>query len=166
MRPDEAAAREHLAGGAFRLGLTLSRWREPRLEWPHLLVNVAAAERPGAPAWYPFRLELSNYPAQAPLGEFWDRAADTKLAPDRWPTGTPDSRPAAILRPDWALNQHGLYAAFDRSGISTHPDWHQNHPAEAWAAHHTLTDYLEYVHDLLASPDYTGSCLPWSLDLL
>lgn len=166
VRPDEAAARDDLAGGPFRLGLALGRWQNARLQWPHLTIDVAAASRPGAPGFYTLRIDLSGYPTQAPLGEFWDPVADVKLPAERWPLGAPGSRPEAILRPDWAAGHHGLYAAFDRSGISTHPDWRQQHPSEAWTSQHTLTDYLESVHDLLASPDYTGTRSPQTPPLL
>lgn len=154
--PDESAVREHLAGGPFRLGLAHGRWRNPRLVWPHLTVEVAAADRPGGPPFYTLRVELNGYPAMAPLGEFWAPDDDTKLAPERWPGGTPNSRVVALLRPDWAKGHHGLYAAFDRSGLTHHPEWRQTHSTEAWTPRHTLSDYLEHVHDLLASPDYTG----------
>ena len=166
VRPDEADAREAVAGGPFRLGLALGRWRDVRLDWPHLIVDIAAAPRPDAPDVYTLRVDLSGYPAQAPLGEFWDPVANAKLPANQWPSGAPGSRPEAILRPDWAAGHHGLYAAFDRSGISTHPDWRQQHPSEAWTPQRTLTDYLESVHDLLASPDYAGTRRPQPSALL
>lgn len=166
MRPDEAALRQHLTGGPFLLGMAEGRWREPEFAWPHLTLEVAAPARPGGPAFYTVRFDLSGYPQQAPLATFWDPTTGAVLADDRWPTGTPNSRPPAVFRPDWARGHGGFYAAFDRSAITTHPDWRTLHAAEAWTPQRTLTDYLEFIHGLLASPDHTGPRSPWPPALL
>ncbi|HEX8386864.1 MAG TPA: hypothetical protein VF576_11810 [Rubricoccaceae bacterium] len=166
MSPDEAAVRGEVAGGPFRLGEAGGRWSAPSLVWPHLTVDVAAPARPGGPSVYAVRLDLAGYPQHAPLAVFWDRLADARLPADRWPAGTAESRTQAVFRPDWAASNHGFYAAFDRSAITTHPDWAVVHAAEAWTPDRTLTDYLDFVYDLLASPDYSGPRLPWPPDLL
>lgn len=151
--PDERTFRQHLDGGAFLLGAARGRWRLVSLRWPHAVIAVAAAPRPGSPAEYGFRFELTNYPQQPPTAQLWDVERDQPLPPTRWPTGR--SRLAAVFNPVW--NPQAIYIPCDRAAILGHDLWRTQHPSMIWSAAGDITQYLRILHALLTSGDYTGA---------
>jgi hypothetical protein len=151
--PDERAFRQHLAGGAFLRGAARGRWRLETVDWPHAVIAVSAAERPGSQSEYGFRFELTNYPQIPPTAQPWDLEQDRPLEPGRWPTGR--SRVAGAFNPSW--NPQALYIPCDRLAIRGHDGWLAQHPSMIWRPSGDITQYLYIVHELLTSGDYTGA---------
>lgn len=151
--PDARAFRQHLDGGAFLLGAARGRWRLVALCWPHAVIAVAAAPRPGSPAEYGFRFELTNYPQHPPTAQLWDLEHDQPLAATRWPTGR--VRLAAAFNPGW--NPQAIYIPCDRTAMLGHDLWQTQHPSMIWSPAGDITQYLQILHALLTSGDYTGT---------
>ncbi|OYX47053.1 MAG: hypothetical protein B7Y90_13880 [Alphaproteobacteria bacterium 32-64-14] len=95
----------------------------------------------------------TGYPQTAPTARLWDTQADAPLPLPRWPTGR--SRGQAVFRPDWKGGAC-LYLPCDRLSFEGHADWRQQHPAEIWQPGRGICLYLEVLHELLNSNDYTG----------
>lgn len=155
--PDERVFRAHVESAAFQSGLDRGRWRPVRVEWPHALIAVAAAPRPGGPAEYVLRFDCRNYPQDAPTARLWDLERDCPLETGRWPGGT--GRVSAVFRPEWQ-NGTCLYLPCDRVSAAGHHDWPAKHPSLTWSPDRDITLYLRAVHDLLHSRDYTGPRQP------
>jgi hypothetical protein len=151
--PDERTLRQHLAGGAFLRGQVRGRWRLVAICWPHAVISVSAAARPGSPSEYGFRFELTNYPQDPPVAQPWDVVLDQPMAPTRWPTGR--HRLAAAFNPGWNLN--AIYIPCDRLAIQGHDGWRTQHPSMIWRPTGDITQYLSILHELLNSGDYTGA---------
>jgi hypothetical protein len=153
--PDRHALEAHLAAPDFRCGEAEGRWHRVRLLWPHLLVAVEAAERPGAPPEYAFRFLCDGYPAVPVSAQPWDLQADAPLPHGRWPGGV--GVVPSVFRPYW-MSGTCLYIPFDRHSITGHDNWRHEHPSRLWRPDVGLVGYLEALHDLLGSRDYTGVC--------
>lgn len=151
--PDERALLVHLDGGAFQLAVHLGRWRVERISWPHVWIWVSAAPRAGAPNGFCFRFECSGYPQIGPTARLWDLEADVSLAFAKWPIGR--SRGQAVFRPDWKGGEC-LYLPCDRLSVDGHGDWRHQHPSQIWRPERGIALYLEALHELLNSNDYTG----------
>lgn len=153
MLPDERVFREHLAGGAFRLGVASGAWRCVSISWPIADIAIAAAARERSPEEYHFRFNLSGYPSQAPTARLWDPKTDGPLAFAEWPTG--GIRFKKVFRTDW---QGGscLYLPCDRISMQGHCDWPSAYPAQWWTPKCDITHYLRIVSELLTSVVYTG----------
>jgi hypothetical protein len=154
MLPDERAFRADVSSGAFLLGECQHRWKLGPVDWPSALIAVTAAARPGAPDEWWFRFDCSGYPQQAPTARPWDPEPNQPLPFSRWPTGR--SRVPAVFRPDWKGGSC-LYLPCDRISAAGHPNWRVDHPALAWSPARGITLYLEELHALLNSSDYTGA---------
>lgn len=150
--PDERVFRTHVRRGTFLSGEDRGRWRLVSIDWPHAIICVSAAPRPGGPDEYPFRFELSNYPQSAPTAQLWDLERDSPLDTGRWPGGT--SHVPLAFNPNW--NVHAIYLPFDRQAIGGHDAWRTQHPHLIWSPDRDITLYLRKLHELLDSPDYTG----------
>lgn len=148
MAPDEVSLRADLASARFRSGEDRGRWQFKKLAWPHLFVNVIA--RDGRP--FTLRLNCAGFPNHPPTGTFWDLGSDIQLPPDRWPTG--GERISCAFKPGWK-NGQALYIPCDRESISGHDAWVSQYPQMIWRPIKGITHYLEVVHDLLQSRDYT-----------
>lgn len=153
MAPDERAFRADVAGGAFLLGAARGRWRLVSIAWPHAVVAIGAAPRPGSPSEYGFRFELTNYPQTPPTAQPWDLERDVPLEPGRWPTGR--HRLAGAFNPGW--NATALYLPCDRLAIAGHDPWRTQHPHLIWSPAGDVTQYLRILHELLNSADYSGA---------
>jgi hypothetical protein len=154
MSPDERALREHLAGGRFRAGVAAGRWRLIDVAWPYALIAVSAADRLDSPSEFVIRFELTGYPHTAPTGGLWDTASDSSLPPDQRPKG---ERVATLFRTDgWAGGATAMYAAWDRIGLQSHPDWALTHPLEAWNPSREISFILSRVHEVLNADDFLG----------
>ncbi len=151
--PDQRAFLDDVAAGAFQLGAHLGRWRLVDQSWPIVIAEVAAAARPGAPGGYGFRFDCSGYPQSPPTARPWDATANEPLPFGRWPGGR--VRVPAAFRPDWKYGSC-LYLPCDRLSIEGHINWRQEHPAQIWRPDRGLVLYLETLHELLNSNDYTG----------
>jgi hypothetical protein len=153
MSPDEQIFRSHIEDGKFASGQDRERWRLVSIDWPYVFIAVSAASRPNAPTDYVLRFHCGNYPQQAPTAQPWDIECGTPLPAERWPGGR--SRVPSVFRPDWQSGQC-LYLPCDRISINGHANWANQHPHLIWTVSADITLYLEAVHELLNSRDYTG----------
>jgi hypothetical protein len=151
--PDERAFLCDIAAGSFQLGVCQGRWRLGTIDWPVVQIAVSAAERAGAPREWWFRFDCSGYPQQAPTARPWDAEANQPLAAPRWPGGR--SHVPAVFRPDWK-DGTCLYLPCDRMSIAGHENWRNDHPSLMWSPIRGVVLYLEELHSLLNSSDYTG----------
>jgi hypothetical protein len=151
--PDELLLQDHLERGAFQIGVDRRRWRVERIAWPYAFFLVAAAPRLGAPTDYAFRLQLDNYPVDAPIGRCWDPASDQPLSIAKRPWGV--GRVGIAFRTDWQSDSC-LYLPCDRMALIGHDGWRALHPSMVWTSSSDVTLYLRTLHDLLHSRDYTG----------
>lgn len=151
--PDRRLVEDDLAAPEFRCGEIEGRWRYVATAWPHVVITVAAAPRPAAPPEYGFRFECTGYRQSAPTAQPWDVSANAALAPNRWPTGR--SILPSIFRPQWK-DGTCLYLPCDRLSIEGHGNWQHEHPGRMWNPARGIVCYLEQLHDLLNSNDYTG----------
>jgi len=149
----ETVLRAHLDAGPFLSGVDRGRWRLLVMTWPHAIIAVSAAERPGAPCEYAFRFECTGYPQTPPTAQPWSESADAPLPPDRWPGGR--SRVPLAFNPGWKSGQC-LYLPCDRHAIEGHDPWRTQHPSLIWSPQRDITQYLQVIYELLNSSDYSG----------
>jgi hypothetical protein len=150
--PDRRVFEEHCARGDFRLGEAEGRWKHVSTPWPSAVIEVAAASRGNAPDRFAFCFVLSGYPAGA-TARPWDTAKDAPLAFAAWPAGK--AILPSIFRPEWKGGTC-LYWPVDRMSIEGHDQWRHQHPSRLWQSARGIICYLEQLHDLLHSSDYTG----------
>jgi hypothetical protein len=153
LSPDRLALEFHLAGSEFRCGEMEGRWRFLALQWPWARIAVTAAPRPGAPSEYAFRFTCDGYPVNPVVGQLWDEADMRPLEARLWPGGRGVVQ--SVFRPEWLMGIC-LYLPADRLSINGHPNWRSEHPSRLWRPERGITCYLEQIHDLLDSSDYTG----------
>lgn len=153
-QPDEQAFLDEVEGGSFQLAVHLGRWRVVRVTSPIVEIEVSAASREGAQAAYGFRFDCAGYPQQGPTARLWDTERDTALPFNRWPAGR--SRVPAVFRTDWQ-NGTALYLPCDRNSFPGHDNWRTEHPGQIWRQEKGIQLYLEALHELLNSCDYTGA---------
>lgn len=151
--PDQRSVMADLAGGSFLIGEHSGRWRLRDLIWPNLMIEVAAAPRPQSPDSYCLRFDCTDYPQVAPTGRLWDPINNRLLPFAEWPTGR--NRVPAVFRPDWKEGSC-LYIPCDRQSFVGHENWLQEHADLIWHPKDGITQYLQAVHELLNSEDYTG----------
>lgn len=152
--PDERALLEHLAGGRFKSSAAAGRWRLISVEWPVVIIAVAAAPRPTSPDEFVLRFEVSGYPHTTPTGGLWDLGTNASLPAGRRPQG---ERAAQLFRADaWLGGATAMYAPWDRMGLQVHPDWAKQYPNEAWSPARDLSFILSNVHEVLNADDYLG----------
>lgn len=147
--PDQRAFEADVAKAAFRLGQTEGRWRLVDVCWPFALIGVAAKDG----REYVLRLNCAGYPQVAPTGGPWDVTLNQVLTFDRWPRGR-GGRVSAVFRPDWKSGT-ALYLPCDRESFVGHDNWRSEMPSKMWRAADGIVQYLELVHELLQSRDYS-----------
>jgi hypothetical protein len=135
------------------LGEVKDRWRLGLIEWPAADIAVTAAERAGAPTEWWFRFDCTGYPQQAVTGRPWDIETKQPLPGQRWPAGR--LRVPAVFRPEWK-GGICLYLPCDRCAMEGHEKWRTEHPALMWSPTRGIILYLEELHALLNSSDYSG----------
>ncbi len=147
MIEDPAAVRVagELAGPRFRAGVQAGRWRVVADTHPVLDVRIAATEPDGTPSEYGFRIDLENFPAQAPMVRIWDIDSGTPLPPDRRPKG--DRR---VLVTFQAWGDDTVYRPWDRR-TGPHGGNATTFPHLAWHADRGLAFILEDLHGILNS---------------
>jgi hypothetical protein len=119
--------------------------------WPHPVIAVAAAPRPGGPNEVTLRFTVDGYPVSTPTATPWDATQDTPLNPGLWPTG---GRVTAVFNPQW--NAGALYIPCDRMAIAGHDPWKDQYRALLWDPTKDIVHYLKVVHELLHSAGYAG----------
>jgi hypothetical protein len=155
--PSQKALEEHLARADFRLGAAEGRWTHLSTIWPHAVFEVTAAERPKAPTRVGFRFELTGYAAVAATARPWQPDKNGPLPFNLWPTGK--LIVPSVFRPNWKGGSC-LYWPVDRVSMDGHPHWQHQHPSRLWQPKRGIICYLEQLHDLLNSSDYSGVCGP------
>ena len=153
----ETLLRTHLDAGPFQSGVDRGRWRLVAFAWPHVVLAVSAAERAAAPSEYAFRFDCTGYPQKAPTAQPWSLAASEPLPHGHWPGGR--HRVPAAFNPNWKSGQ-ALYLPCDRLAIEGHAPWLLQHPSMIWATRRDITQYLQVIHELLNSSDYSGLRCP------
>lgn len=151
--PDQRAFNDDIATAEFLAGVHRSQWRIVGVSWPTVTITIAAAARPGAPDVFSLRVDLTNYPMDAPTAAPWDLDADQPLAEGQRPKG---ELIGVVFRTDW---EHGLalYAPYDRVALAGHPDWAIQHPLLVWTGHQDIAWWVRRVHGLLNDEDdYVG----------
>lgn len=151
--PDRLMLETDLAAAEFRCGEAEGRWRHVATSWPHVIVAVAAPDRPKSPSEFFFRFECTGYRHKPVTAQPWDAGRDAPLPFASWPTG--NSHVKAVFRPDWKKGQC-LYLPCDRLSIEGHDEWLTKYPSRLWNATRGLICYLEQIYDLLHHSDYTG----------
>ena len=147
--PDETVFHAHLAGGSFRSGVAVGRWRLVSLSWPYAVFGVRAVDD----VEYGLRFECNNYPRTPATARPWDIELNAPLAFGKWPTGR--ERVPLAFNTGWKKGSC-LYLPCDRQSIVGHENWHQTHPDLVWDPSLGVVHYLRVVHDLLNSGDYGG----------
>ena len=154
MSLDERVFREHVQAGPFQSGVDRGRWRLLSIDWPYVIIAVSAAPRPEAPNEYALRFNLTGYPQTAPTAQPWDVEQGAPLQAAKWPQGR--SRVPLAFNLGWK-DGAALYLPCDRVAIEGHDGWRSQHPHMLWKPTGDITQYLEIVHELLTSSDYTGT---------
>jgi hypothetical protein len=153
-QPEPAAERlfrDDLARGPFLAGADRGYWRLGQIEFPHAIIEVATAPRPGSPDWLALRFDVSDYP-HAPSAQPWDLATSGALAPQLWPGG--NARIMQIFNPGWRVD--ALYFPMDRLALQGHDPWLAVPGCRMWDSAKDITQYLQVVHELLTEAGYTG----------
>jgi hypothetical protein len=152
VRPDQQAFEVHCTRADFRLGEIEGRWKHLATAWPCAMIEVTAAARPNAPERYAFRFDLAGYPAAA-TARPWNAEKDNPLPFNLWPTGK--TIVPSIFRREWK-DGTCLYWPVDRVSMEGHDQWRHEHPSRLWQPKRGIICYLEQLHDLLHSSDYSG----------
>lgn len=150
--PDEAAFRADVAKPAFMLGELEGRWQLVEITWPYALIAIVAKDG----RELVLRFELSNYPQTPPTAAPWDVERKAILAFDQWPRG---GRVAPVFNHGW-LGGTALYLPCDRLAIEGHDNWRVGMPSMIWRPAVGIVHYLEIVHELLTSRDYSAPPVP------
>jgi hypothetical protein len=153
--PDQRAFEVDIAKPVFRLGVLEEKWRLYSVSWPFVVIEVAARDG----CWYPLRFNCAGYPQVPATAGPWDMARNKVLPFDRWPRGN-GGRVTAVFRTNWK-NGTALYLPCDRESIVGHDNWRTEMPSKIWRPSEGLPQYLELVHELLNSRDYSPPvCAP------
>jgi hypothetical protein len=147
--PDQRAFEADIAKAVFRLGVSEERWRLHSISWPLVVIEVSARDL----KWYALRFNCTGYPQTVPTAGPWDAVRNTILQFDQWPRGN-GGRVTAVFRTDWK-NGTALYLPCDRESIVGHDNWFVEMPSKIWRPTDGLIQYLELVHELLNSRDYS-----------
>lgn len=163
MGPDQRLFEDDVRSAEFRSGVVRGLWGLPErallpadLEWPSVILWVAAAARANAPDQFFARLDVAGYRSAPPTGRFWDPATKAMLEFAKYPKGNAGSRVARVFRTDWGESGRAFYHPYDRVAAQSHPAWPNEQPHLVWTSNHTIVDYLTEVHGLLNSGDYIG----------
>ena len=144
LSPDEVRLRADVASECFAVGERAGKWRNPVLIWPTLTVEVAVGDED----YVALRLQLDDYPTQAPGGRLWDLRTGAPLPTNRWPRGEYAER---VFRTDWSPSNHDApYLPCDRTGLTTHTSWAADYPSRAWNASRNIAFYLEEIYGELS----------------
>jgi hypothetical protein len=101
-------------------------------------------------------LDLAGYRSVPPTGTFYDPVTEARLANDKRPKATGDSRFAKVFRTDWSGGS-AFYHPYDRVAASGHTEWPRTQAHLIWTHAHTIADYLQEFHALLNCGDYLGA---------
>jgi hypothetical protein len=149
MTPDERAFQADLSKANFRLGQLERRWRLESVSWPLALICVTARDLQE----FVLRFDCSGYPQTPPTAGLWDCINKRILAAAKWPKSN-GGRVGAVFNPGWKSGS-ALYLPCDREAIAGHENWRTQMPSKIWRPTDGIIQYLEIVHELLNSTDYS-----------
>ena len=122
------------------------------IDWPVVLIAVAAAARVSSPNEFALRFDLAGFPETAPTATPWNPATGEILDEKSRPKG---ELVGPVFRTDWEGGM-ALYAPFDRVALKWHPDWKTQYPRRAWNSSKDITWLLQVIHEMLNNDDYIG----------
>lgn len=149
--PAKTAIENDLAAPRFLAGMARNHWRLVSLNFPILVIAVAATETDGAACEYGFRFEVTGYPGVAPEVRIWDLEADLILPVARRPKG---SHRVTEAFKDW--NSGTVYRPWERQS-GAHGNWANTYVNLAWHPRRDISFVLEDLHGLLNSNALKGS---------
>lgn len=147
--PDERAFRADVEAAAFLVGTADGRWRLITIVWPYAWIGVTAKDG----REFVLRFNAAGFPNAPPTATLWDLNCNVQLGASLWPRGQ-GGRLQAVFRTDWKAGS-ALYLPCDREAIAGHENWRTQMPAKIWRPSVGIVQYLELVHELLHSRDYT-----------
>lgn len=156
---DRELLNAHMQDAPYQLGEAEGKWtcvaeNGSGPSWPSTLFAVKAKPIPGHSETYYIRMDLMKYPHLAPKGCFWDPILQAPLGRIVRPKVTGIF--AAAFNPDWQGGKE-IYAPWDRSGLTSHPEWRHQHPLLAWREGvHRIEFYLQKMWSILNSENYHG----------
>ena len=122
------------------------------IDWPVVLIAVAAAPRARSSSEYALRFDLAGYPETAPTATPWNPTTGGILEQELRPKG---ERVGHVFRTNWEDGK-ALYAPFDRVALNSHSSWRTKYPRRAWDSSKDLTWLLQIIHEMLNNDDYIG----------
>lgn len=152
--PSADAVAADFASPRFQAGVIRSQWRVVSIEFPILIVAVAAIEPDGTRSEYSFRFELTGFPGTAPEVRIWDCWANAPLPQARRPPGS-----TRVIEAFKTWNHDTVYRPWERLS-GAHGDWARNYPTLVWHPGRDLTFILEDLHGLLTSNAAACSARP------
>jgi hypothetical protein len=133
-----------LQDGDVLVGIATGRWRIGELLDGQITVEVRIGETDD---YLGLRLDVTDYPAQAPAGKMWDLVRNLPLDAQQWPTGHLAEK---VFRPDWSVaNGNAPYAPWDRTALVGHSEWPTAHPGQVWNGGRTIGHYLRETRRVL-----------------
>lgn len=148
--PDEKALSADIAKPSFKLAELEGRWRIVGNSWPYVFVGITASDN----REFVLRFDCVGYPERPPTAGLWDISTGMQLDFAKWPQGR-GGRLSSVFRTNWK-NGSALYLPCDRTSFEGHENWRQELPSKIWNPKIGLNQYLELVHELLNSTDYTS----------
>ena len=142
---DEEQVEAHLGSGRFLAGASKGRWKFVEIQWPHVFIEVVAADS----RRFTLRFECAGYPTVAPTGTLWDREAQQHLPAARWPRG---GRVSMAFNHAWKAGA-AIYLPCDREAIPGHDHWRSDLPHLIWYPARGLLQYIEAVCEILQSTE-------------
>lgn len=130
---------DDLLDPSFVDGVVHGRWRIVDFSWPFLTVGIAA----GLGGEFGMRINLEDFPAQAPAGIPWILSSNRPAALSELPSGGIAEQ---VFRSGWSqAHQLTPYMASERvvTMVGEHPEWIQAYPSRAWNAGRKLAFYLQ-----------------------
>lgn len=151
--PDQRAFKVDVSSAPFFAGVYRGDWTINSIDWPTMSITIGAAERADAPCAYTLRVDLTNYPIQAPTATPWDLTTGMPLDAANRPKG---EIVGMVFRTDWE-NGLALYAPYDRVALDGHPGWAADHPRYAWNGTQDIAWWVRRIWDLVNDEaDYVG----------
>jgi hypothetical protein len=132
---------DDLQDPSFVDGVARGRWRVADLSWPYLTVGITA----GLGGELGMRINLEDFPAQAPAGIPWNLSGDRPAVLSELPTGGIAEQ---VFRSGWSqVHQLTPYMATERlvTMPGEHPEWLQQYPSRAWNAGRKLSFYMQQL---------------------